>query len=486
LKDITLVTADPVERSIAAVAASGRVAAVVVLVPEQRPDDPSSIAGLPTRRIATASPGSGELLAELVAGCDTPLLLELHGDFDPHPTAIARMANTVRHSGAAMAYGDYLDAGEPPTAHPLAPYQAGSLEDAFAFGPLRMWSVDVLRRALTDHGGLDGLQHHAWYDLRLKAAQTAPIVHLPEPLGVLVPADRRASGQRVFDYLTATRERQVEAEQVATAHLGRIGALLRPPFAPFEPQGDYPVQASVFIPVRNRARTVMDAVNSALSQQTDFPFNVIVVDNHSTDGSTELLAAKAAEDPRLVHVTPERPDLGIGGCWNEGANHPQCGRYIVQLDSDDIYSGDDTLQRMVHVLAEQRCGLAVGAYTLVNMKLEPIPPGLIDHREWTDDNGPNNALRIGGLGAPRAYATQLIRENPFPNASYGEDYAAVLRICRQYRVGRVYDSLYLCRRWEDNSDADLKPEVKARFQTYKDRVRTLEIAARIQGNAGHG
>ena len=282
----------------------------------------------------------------------------------------------------------------------------------------------------------------------------------------------------MFDYLTATRERQIEAEQIATAHLGRIGALVRGPFSPYVPQGDYPVDATIVIPVRNRTKTILDAVDSALSQVATFSFNVIVVDNHSTDGTTQALAERAGADARLVHVIPDRHDLGIGGCWNVAAMHPKCGRYIVQLDSDDIYAGTDTLARMVGVLAEQQCGMAVGSYTLVNMALEPIPPGLIDHREWTDDNGPNNALRIGGLGAPRAFATALIRDNPFPNASYGEDYAVVLRICREYRVGRIYDSLYLCRRWEDNSDADLKPEVKARYQRYKDRVRTLEIAAR--------
>jgi glycosyltransferase involved in cell wall biosynthesis len=219
-------------------------------------------------------------------------------------------------------------------------------------------------------------------------------------------------------------------------------------------------------------------VNSALSQKTDFSFNVIVVDNHSTDGTTEALRQRASEDSRLVHVTPDRLDLGIGGCWNVAVSHASAGRYIVQLDSDDLYGGNDTLQRVVDVLHKERCGLCVGSYTLVNMKLEPIPPGLIDHREWTDDNGPNNALRIGGLGAPRAYATELLRQFPFPNASYGEDYAAVLRISRTYKVGRIYETLYLCRRWEDNSDADLNPLTKSRYQMYKDRIRTLEILAR--------
>jgi glycosyltransferase involved in cell wall biosynthesis len=205
---------------------------------------------------------------------------------------------------------------------------------------------------------------------------------------------------------------------------------------------------------------------------------VIVVDNHSTDGTTETLQGMAQADPRLVHVVPDRRDLGIGGCWNVGVFHPRCGRYVVQLDSDDLYAGTDTLARMVTLLRDERCGMAVGSYSLVDMDLEEIPPGLIDHREWTDDNGPNNALRIGGLGAPRAFATELVRANPFPNASYGEDYAVVLRISREWKVGRIYDSLYLCRRWEENSDADLPPAVAARYQLYKDRLRSLELAAR--------
>lgn len=491
MKPITVVSADPVDRALLALAATGLVERFVLVVPDTGPNDDrtvrTAIAGIPCRELPTSAPGSGAVVGEIVDGCDTPLLLEVQGEFDPHPTAIARMVRAVLGTGAAMAYGDYLDAGPngATTGHPLAPYQDGSLEDSFAFGPLRLWSVDVIRRALGAYGGLDGLEHHAWYDLRLKAARAAPVVHLPEPLGTLVPADVRASGQRVFDYLTASRARQIEAEKVATAHLGRVGALVRGPFAPFVPTGSWPVEASVVIPVRNRVKTVIDAVNSALSQQAPFAFNVIVVDNHSTDGTTAALAERARGDDRLVHVTPDRNDLGIGGCWNVAVNHAKCGKYVVQLDSDDLYSGTDTLARMVAALVDGQCGLAVGSYTLVNMKLEPIPPGLIDHKEWTDDNGPNNALRIGGLGAPRAYATELLRTDPFPNASYGEDYAAVLRACRQYKVGRIYDSLYLCRRWEDNSDADLKPDTKARFQTFKDRVRTLEIAARITANRGN-
>ena len=480
MKSLTVLTTAPTERTLRALAASGLVRRIVALAPKGTATGAADWHGIPVREIETDLPGSSATLSQILAATETPFLLEVVGDMEPHPTAIGRMLTAAIESKAALVFGDYLDSvpDGPPAAHPLADYQQGSLEDAFPFGPLRLWSIARIREAEGAHGEKRDLQHHAWYDVRLKVAELAPVVRLGEPLGTLTPADRRASGARVFDYLTATRERQIEAERVVTEHLGRVGALLRPPFLPFDPSGDWPVTASVVIPVRNRVRTVIDAVNSALSQQTSFPFNVIVVDNHSTDGTSEALRQRASEDARLIVVTPDRLDLGIGGCWNVAVFHPQAGRYVVQLDSDDLYQGNDTLARMVDVLQRERCGLCVGSYTLVNMKLEPIPPGLIDHREWTDDNGPNNALRIGGLGAPRAYATELLRQHPFPNASYGEDYAAVLRVSRTYKVGRIYDSLYLCRRWEDNSDADLNPLTKSRFQTYKDRIRTLEVLAR--------
>jgi glycosyltransferase involved in cell wall biosynthesis len=265
---------------------------------------------------------------------------------------------------------------------------------------------------------------------------------------------------------------------VATAHLERIGARVEGPFRPYVNASAFPVEASVVIPVRNRVRTVADAVKSALSQRTDFPFNVIVVDNHSSDGTTEVLRALASGDDRLVHTLPERWDLGIGGCWNEAVFHPCCGRFAVQLDSDDLYSGPDTLSCLVTKLRDEQCAMVIGSYSTVDLSLQPVPPGLIDHREWSDDNGPNNALRLEGLGAPRAFHTELLRRHPFPNVSYGEDYAVALRICREYKVGRIYDSLYHCRRWADNTDADLAPEVMVRHRTYKDRLRTLEIAAR--------
>ena len=270
-------------------------------------------------------------------------------------------------------------------------------------------------------------------------------------------------------------------ETVATAHLRRIGAHLAPVFAavPAASQ-DFPVEASVVIPVRNRARTVAEAVASALSQKAPFPFNVIVVDNHSSDGTGDVL--RRIGDPRLVVLVPERRDLGIGGCWNLALYSPACGRYAVQLDSDDLYAGDDVLARMVAALKSGPFAMVVGSYTLVDFSLGEIPPGLVDHREWTRENGRNNLLRVPGLGAPRGYDVSVVRRFGFPNVSYGEDYAMGLRVSREFEIGRIFDSVYLCRRWEGNTDSALPRETKNRYDHYKDWLRTAEIRARQQRN----
>ena len=430
--------------------------------------------------VVEGEPGSTASTRDMLDRVQTPWLLQLASadDVDPLPHALGRLLAAAEVTGAALVFGDYLDGdGASVTAHPLADHQAGSLSDRFDFGPLRLWSADLLRAVLADQGLLPDLRWHALYDLRLKAQRSAPIVRLQEPMCLVRKRDRRSTGQAVFDYLRVGRDGQIEAERVATEHLRSLGALVEGPFASCEAEGHYPVEASVVIPVRDRVKTVAQAVHSALAQRADFEFNVVVVDNHSTDGTTPLLAEIAAADPRLVHVIPERRDLGIGGCWNEAIFHPSCGRYACQLDSDDLYDGHDVLARVVALL-RQGCGMVIGSYTTVDFDLNPLPPGLIDHREWTDENGPNNALRIDGLGAPRCFATSLLRSWPFPNVSYGEDYAVALRISREFRVGRIYDSLYWCRRWEDNPDAALAPAAVAGHQVFKDRIRTLEIAAR--------
>ena len=262
-----------------------------------------------------------------------------------------------------------------------------------------------------------------------------------------------------------------------------VGGYLAPNFYDVDlSEGEWPVEVSVIIPVRNRIRTIRDAIGSVLTQKADFAFNLIIVDNHSTDGTTEAVAEEALRDDRIIHVVPERDDLGIGGCWNVGLDHPTCGRFAVQLDSDDVYSGSDTLSRIVAAFYQQRCAMVVGSYMLTDINLNQLPPGVIDHREWTDDNGRNNALRINGLGAPRAFFTPIARQYHFPNTSYGEDYAMGLRISRKYRIGRIYDVLYLCRRWEDNTDAALPIDRINANNMYKDRLRTWELQARINLN----
>ena len=348
----------------------------------------------------------------------------------------------------------------------------------------------------------------ALYDLRLRMKK---IVHINEYLYTEIETDNRKSGEKQFDYVDPkNRQVQVEMEKICTEHLKRIGAWLPPVFkevgiSPLPSVGRddrnmvgqddrdavgreesdvignddrRSVTASVIIPVYNRVRTVKDAVESALSQKCDFPFNVIVVDNHSTDGTTELLSE--IKDERLVHLIPARHDLGIGGCWNLAVHDEACGEFAVQLDSDDVYSGPDTLAKIVNAFHEQKCAMVVGTYQMTDFDMNPIPPGIIDHREWTEDNGRNNALRINGLGAPRAFWTPLLRKLNLPNTSYGEDYALGLRISREYRIGRIYDVLYCCRRWEGNSDAALDIEKVNANNLYKDRIRTWELEARLR------
>jgi glycosyltransferase involved in cell wall biosynthesis len=298
--------------------------------------------------------------------------------------------------------------------------------------------------------------------------------------------DKSLDNGKLFAYVDPHNEAvQKEMETVFTDYLKKIGAYLRPNFKEVEQTpASFPVEASVVIPVRNRKETIAEAVKSALLQETDFPFNVVVVDNQSADGTTVILSDLVRQYHRLKHIIPKRADLGIGGCWNEALRHKACGRYTVQLDSDDLYSSHRTLQKMVDMLRQGNYAMVIGSYTLVDSRLEEIPPGLIDHHEWTDENGHNNALRINGLGAPRAFHTGLMRKIGFLNVSYGEDYAAALRISREYRIGRIYVSLYLCRRWSGNTDATLSIEEANRNNAFKDKIRTIEILDRQKMNQG--
>ena len=396
---------------------------------------------------------------------------------------LQRLWSCARDTGASIVYSDYFDQRKDGSLyyHPLIDYQLGSLRDNFDFGSIILLSRKSLSGLIKEiEDETPSLQYGGLYDLRLRLSERGPVLHLPEPIYQLPQQDKRPSNQKGFDYVDPTnRNYQLEMEKVASGYLQRIGALLEPPRGmPLKDDGPYPVKASVVIPVKNRARTIADAIDSALSQITSFDYNVIVVDNHSNDGTTAILTEIAQRDRRLIHLIPKRKDLGIGGCWNEAIYSKNCGRVAVQLDSDDLYDGTEVLERMVREFAQKLYALVIGAYTIVNFELDPLYPGLIDHREWTDSNGHNNALRIAGLGAPRAFHVPTLRRLGFPNVSYGEDYAVVLQLCRTYRVGRIYDSLYWCRRWEGNTDSSLPVEVSNRYDTYKDRIRTIEIAAR--------
>lgn len=364
--------------------------------------------------------------------------------------------------------------------HPVIDYQLGSVRDDFDFGSLLLFSSHFLKAATRWMQDKDtSYQYAALYATRLFIARQGKIVHVNEYLYTEVEEDFRLSGEKQFDYVNPrNRAVQIEMEKVFTAYLKDIGVHLSPCFKdPDLKSGHFEMEASVIIPVKNRVQTIKDAIESVLGQETNFPFNLLIVNNHSNDGTTETIESYAS-DPRVIHIRPERQDLGIGGCWDWAANHPLCGRFAVQLDSDDIYSSPHTLQRIVDEFYLQNCAMLVGSYRITDFHLNTLPPGLIDHREWTDDNGRNNALRINGLGAPRAFFTPILREIGVPNVSYGEDYALGLAFSRTYRIGRIYDELYLCRRWEGNSDAALSVERINQNNFYKDSIRTREMLIR--------
>ena len=396
--------------------------------------------------------------------------------------ALERMVHILEDSGAGMVYADHyqLKEGKQSIA-PVIDYQQGSLRDDFDFGSVLLFRTDALKEAAARMTA--DYQFAGLYDLRLKLSQRQALVHINEYLYTEVENDTRKSGEKMFDYVDPkNRNRQLEMEAACTEHLKEVGGYLKPEFEHIEfDKGDFEYEASVIIPVRNRIRTIRDAIRSVLSQQTDFKFNLIIIDNHSTDGTTEAIDEFKA-DPRLLHLIPERNDLGIGGCWNLGVHHPQCGKFAVQLDSDDVYKDEHTLATMVRAFYEQNCAMVVGTYMMTNFDMQMIPPGIIDHREWTPENGRNNALRINGLGAPRAFYTPVLREVKVPNTSYGEDYALGLNFSRRFQIGRVYDVVYLCRRWDDNSDAALDIVKTNANNLYKDRIRTWELQARIAQN----
>lgn len=400
---------------------------------------------------------------------------------------LERFLRVADDTDAVMVYADHYKMVEGKMEkHPVIDYQSGSLRDDFDFGSL--WCIKA--QALADYiaqPDREEYQFAALYDLRLYLSRVGEIFHLNEFLYSEAELDTRKSGEKQFDYVNPrNREVQIEMEKACTQHLGKVGALIDTTFyrQPDFGEQDFEYEASVIIPVFNREKTVADAVKSALGQKANFKFNVIVVNNHSTDRTGEILDELKADN--LIQIVPERTDLGIGGCWNEAINSSFCGKFAVQLDSDDLYSSPKTLQKIVDAFYKQKAAMIIGSYRMCDFDLNTLPPGLIDHKEWTDENGCNNALRINGLGAPRAFFTPLVRQIQFPNTSYGEDYALGLTFSRRYRIGRIYDELYLCRRWGGNSDAALSVEKVNANNLYKDRLRTMELKARqhlLQGKA---
>ena len=394
--------------------------------------------------------------------------------------AIERMADYLAPQNSGMAYSDhYIIKENIRSPHPVIDYQEGSVRDDFDFGSLIMFRTDIFRKATECLKTQKDYMYSGLYALRLAVSRISKIVHIREFLYTEVEDDLRKSGEKQFDYVDPrNRAVQIEREEAFTYHLKKLGAFLPQRTKLINTnEGHFEYEASVIIPVRNRVKTIDDAIKSVLEQETDFKFNIIIIDNHSTDGTTECID-RYKDNKKVIHLVPERTDLGIGGCWNLGIDHPECGRYAVQLDSDDLYSSPHTLQTIVDKFRTEKCAMVIGSYRMTNFSLETLPPGVIDHKEWTDENGHNNALRINGLGAPRAFYTPLLREIRVPNTSYGEDYALGLAFSRNYRIGRIYDVVYLCRRWEGNSDAALSIEKINQNNSYKDSLRTLEINMR--------
>lgn len=432
--------------------------------------------------LPSSAPESVERYKQVALYANTPftLICTQVQDLEFGYMALERMCDYLSAPQCSMVYADHYKTikGER-TPHPVIDYQLGSVRDDFDFGSLLMFRTDYLKRAINEIEVEKEYQHSALYALRLALSRYGELTHIREFLYTETEIDLRKSGEKQFDYVDPrNRQVQIEREEVFTRHLKKIGAYLKPGMMTVDlKEGGFSHEASIIIPVRNRARTINDAIRSVLEQETSFPFNLIIIDNHSTDGTSEIIE-QYKNDNRVIHLIPERTDLGIGGCWNLGINHPQCGRFAIQLDSDDLYSSPHTVQTIVDKFYKEQCAMVIGSYRMTDFTLQTLPPGVIDHKEWTDENGHNNALRINGLGAPRAFFTPLLRKIRVPNTSYGEDYALGLAFSRQYRIGRIYDVLYLCRRWEGNSDAALSIEKINQNNNYKDSLRTLEIKLR--------
>ena len=396
--------------------------------------------------------------------------------------SLERFLSVAEDTSAAMVYSDHFKEMDGVRSFaPVIDCQQGSLRDDFDFGSVMIFRTSSLKEAVArmdvdyEYAGL--------YDLRLKVSQQGTLVHINEYLYYEIETDTRKSGEKLFDYVDPrNRAVQIEMEKACTRHLKDIGGYLEPVFkdVAFDDEG-FEFEASVIIPCKNRVRTIGDALASALGQKTGFRYNVIVVDDNSTDGTVEVIKSFLG-DPKLVYIAQDKSYHAIGGNWNAALHHPKCGRFAIQLDSDDVYFDESTVQKFVDAFHEQKCAMVVGTYRMTDFNLETLPPGIIDHREWTPENGRNNALRINGLGAPRAFYVPVLRTINFPVTKYGEDYAVGLRVSREYQIGRIYDVVYNCRRWDDNSDASLDIEKVNANNLYKDRLRTWELQARISLN----
>ncbi len=396
--------------------------------------------------------------------------------------SLERMLSIADDTGAAMVYADHFNVADGKrTEAPVIDYQVGALRDDFDFGSVLIYRNSALKEAVA---GMDeDYKAAGQYDLRLRASRIGAIEHISEYLYYDVETDTRKSGEKLFDYVDPrNRASQIEMEKACTSHLKAIGGYLEPVFKDVKfSEEKFEYEASVVIPCKNRVRTIASAIKSALDQKTTFKYNVIVVDDNSDDGTVDVIKS-FADDPRLVYIAQDKTWHGIGGNWNSALHHPKCGKFALQLDSDDLYSDDGVVQRFVDAFYSQNCAMVVGTYQLTDFDINPIPPGVIDHKEWTPDNGRNNALRINGLGAPRGFYTPLLKTLNFPPTKYGEDYAVGLRVSREYQIGRLYDVMYNCRRWDSNSDGSLDVQKVNANNYYKDKIRSWELKARIALN----
>ena len=398
--------------------------------------------------------------------------------------ALERFLSVAGDTSAAMVYSDHFkEVGGERTFAPVIDCQFGALRDDFDFGSVLIFRTSSFREAVSRMD--EDYQFAGLYDLRLKVSQKGSLTHISEYLYYEIETDTRKSGEKLFDYVDPkNRSVQIEMEKACTSHLKDIGGYLEPDFPEVRfDEGDFEYEASVVIPCKNRVRTIGDALASALGQKTTFKYNVIVVDDNSTDGTVDVIKSFLG-DPKLVYIAQDKTYHAIGGNWNAALHHPKCGRFAIQLDSDDVYFDENTVQKFVDAFLEQKCAMVVGTYRITDFNMNTLPPGVIDHREWTPENGRNNALRINGLGAPRGFYVPMLRKINFPVTKYGEDYAVGLRISREYQIGRIYDVVYNCRRWDENSDASLDIDKVNANNLYKDRLRTWELQARILLNQG--